>query len=197
MERRGESIIRGFDRLAEALASAPDDVELMCDHVLRDTLAAEISTDDIALLAVRLVGVAAGPLELSLPARADSVPLARHRLRAWLDAELPHLDRMTRGDLEVAWSEACTNVVRHAYGPRDASFEASARIDRSAVSMVVRDSGSWRPPRGQHGGRGLSLMRALCDQVLIDRRSDGTTVTMRRALPDVEDNGQGVAGGMV
>jgi serine phosphatase RsbU (regulator of sigma subunit)/CheY-like chemotaxis protein/anti-sigma regulatory factor (Ser/Thr protein kinase) len=182
IERRGESITRGFDRLCDALASAPDDVEQICDHVLGETLAAEISTDDVAVLAVRLLGAAPGPLQLSLPARAESVPLARHRLRAWLAAEVPELDRMTRGDLEVAWSEACTNVVRHAYGPRDAMFEATASLDEAAVSLVVRDRGGWRPPRGRQGGRGLNLMRELCDQVLIDRGSDGTTVTMRRAV---------------
>jgi len=123
------------------------------------------------------------------------VPLARHRLRAWLTAEVPQLDRMTRGDLEVAWSEACTNVVRHAYGPGDASFEASATLEDSAVSMVIRDSGGWRPARGRHGGRGLVLMRQLCDQVLIDRRTDGTTVTMRLVLPDDADTNDHSASG--
>ena len=47
-----------------------------------------------------------GPLELTLPASPDSVPLARHRLRAWLNANAPDLDplitirprgRMVRG----------------------------------------------------------------------------------------------------
>ncbi len=186
VERRRESITLGFDRLRDALRSAPDDVDALCDHVLRETVAEHTSTDDIALLAVRLLGVASGPLRLTLPARAESVPLARHRLRAWLATEVPQLDRMAVGDLEVAWSEACSNVVRHAYGPHDATFEAAASVDESAISLVVHDSGGWRPPRGRHGGRGLTLMRALCDEVLIDRRTDGTTVTMRRTLPDAE-----------
>ncbi len=183
VERRGESITVGIDRLRDALASAPEDVEALCDHVLRETRAQDGNTDDVALLAVRLLAEPAGPLQLTLPARPESVPLARHRLRAWLAAEFPDLDRMTRGDLEVAWSEACTNVVRHAYGPRDAVFAASASVADGTISLVVSDSGGWRPPRGRYGGRGLALMRQLCDEVLIDRRADGTTVTMRRALP--------------
>ena len=186
VERRGESITVGFERLREALASAPDDVDALCDHVLRETGAEGVNTDDVAMLAVRLLGAASGPLQLSLPARPESVPLARHRLRAWLAAEMPGLDRMTRGDLEVAWSEACTNVVRHAYGPRDATFEASATLANGVISLVVSDTGGWRPPRGRHGGRGLALMRQLCDEVLIDRQADGTTVTMRLALPEAE-----------
>jgi anti-sigma regulatory factor (Ser/Thr protein kinase) len=92
---------------------------------------------------------------------------------------------MARSDLEVAWSEACTNVIRHAYGPVDASFDATAARDGDAVSLEVRDTGQWRPPRGQHGGRGIALMRHLCDDVRVDRRAEGTTVTMRRSLEGV------------
>jgi serine phosphatase RsbU (regulator of sigma subunit)/CheY-like chemotaxis protein/anti-sigma regulatory factor (Ser/Thr protein kinase) len=186
VERRGESITLGFDRLREAFAGAPDDVEAICEHVLAETVAEQVSDDDVALMAVRLLATRSGPLELTLPARAESVPLARHRLRAWLAAEVPKVDPVIQGDLEVAWSEACTNVVRHAYGPASATFEAGASVDGSAISLQVRDSGGWRPPRGGHGGRGLMLMRKLCDQVLIDRRDDGTTVTMRRVLSRVD-----------
>jgi anti-sigma regulatory factor (Ser/Thr protein kinase) len=92
----------------------------------------------------------------------------------------------------VAWSEACTNVIRHAYGPGDATFQASAARDGDAVALQVRDTGQWRPPRGQHGGRGIALMRELCDEVHVDRRSEGTTVTMRRAVgPSTADTPPG------
>ncbi len=182
VERRRESISTGFDRLREAFAQAPAEVEELCDYVLERTVTEQASHDDIALLAVRVLGPPLGALELVLPAQATSVPLARHRLRVWLSENVPELDRMARGDLEVAWSEACTNVIRHAYGPGDATFEAAATRDSDAVLLQVRDTGQWRPPRGQHGGRGIALMRELCDEVQLDRRSDGTTVTMRRAL---------------
>ncbi|HET8976804.1 MAG TPA: SpoIIE family protein phosphatase [Solirubrobacteraceae bacterium] len=182
VERRGESITDGFDRLSAAFASAPVAVEEICDHVLAQTVAQRNSHDDVALLAVRLLAAVSGPLTMNLPARAASVPLARHRLRAWLAAEVPEIDRMTAGDLEVAWSEACTNVVRHAYGPRDATFEASASRLGDEITLRVRDSGSWRPPRGGHGGRGLALMRHLSDEVIVDRGEDGTTVTIKRLL---------------
>ena len=182
VERRRESINTGFDRLRAAFRRAPTDVEALCDHVLERTVSEQVSHDDIAVLAVRVLGPPLGALELTLPAKARSVPLARHRLRVWLEENVPELDRMSRGDLEVAWSEACTNVIRHAYGPGDASFEATAARDGDAVSLQVRDTGQWRPPRGQHGGRGIALMRQLCDDVRVDRRADGTTVTMRRSL---------------
>jgi serine phosphatase RsbU (regulator of sigma subunit)/anti-sigma regulatory factor (Ser/Thr protein kinase) len=190
VERRRESINTGFDRLRDAFTRAPSDVEELCDYVLERTVTEQASHDDIALLAVRVLGPPVGSLELTLPAKAASVPLARHRLRTWLNETVPELDAVARSDLEVAWSEACTNVIRHAYGPGDATFDATAARDEDAVSLQVRDRGQWRPPRGQHGGRGISLMRLLCDDVRIDRRSDGTTVTMRRSLEQARDGGR-------
>jgi serine phosphatase RsbU (regulator of sigma subunit)/CheY-like chemotaxis protein/anti-sigma regulatory factor (Ser/Thr protein kinase) len=184
VERRRESISVGLERLSEALCTAPADVEALCDHVLAQTIGVHPSDDDVALLAVRLLPQPTGPLKLLLPAQADSVPLARHRLRDWLELNVPVLDRVTRTDLEVAFSEACTNVVRHAYGPGDATFSASVTLGESAVALEIRDSGSWRPPRGEHGGRGLFLMQQLCDELLIDRRPDGTTIRMERQLSD-------------
>jgi serine phosphatase RsbU (regulator of sigma subunit)/DNA-binding response OmpR family regulator/anti-sigma regulatory factor (Ser/Thr protein kinase) len=182
VERRGESISVGFERLAHAFATAPAGADALCDHVLEKALSEQGRHDDVALLAIRLLPVPTGPLHLTLPAVADSVPLARHRLRAWMTANLPELDAVTRGDLEVAWSEACTNVVRHAYGPRDATFTAAAAIESDGVVLRVADYGHWRPPRGEYGGRGLPLMRELCDEVVIERRPDGTTVNLRRSL---------------
>ncbi|MFL5862815.1 MAG: SpoIIE family protein phosphatase [Solirubrobacteraceae bacterium] len=182
VERRGESISTGFDRLQEAFTHAPSDVEELCDFVVQHTVSELESDDDIAVLAVRFVGPPLGALQLTLPASAGSVPLARHRLRVWLDENAPQLDAMARGDLEVAWSEACTNVVRHAYGPVEATFDAYAAREGDTVSLEVRDTGQWRPPRGRHGGRGIMLMRHLCDEVNVDHRSDGTTVTMRHSL---------------
>jgi serine phosphatase RsbU (regulator of sigma subunit)/CheY-like chemotaxis protein/anti-sigma regulatory factor (Ser/Thr protein kinase) len=182
VERRRESINTGFDRLREAFTNAPTDVEELCDFVLERTVSEQASHDDIAVLAVRVLGPPLGALQLALPAKASSVPLVRHRLRVWLNENVPELDVVARCDLEVAWSEACTNVIRHAYGPGDATFEATAARDGEAVSLQVRDTGQWRPPRGQHGGRGIALMRELCDEVRVDRRSEGTTVTMRRAF---------------
>ncbi len=183
VERRGESISVGLDRLHRALRHAPADVESLCDHVLAQTIGTQATDDDVALLAVQLLPETDGPLELVLPAQAGSVPLARHRLRRWFELNVPTLERELRADLEVAFSEACTNVVRHAYGPRDATFGASVTVASGVVTIEIRDTGRWRPPRGEHGGRGLLLMRQLCDRVDIDRRPDGTTVRMQRDVP--------------
>ncbi len=183
VERRGEPITDSFDRLLDALAEAPAEVELLCEHVLRQTATEQGRDDDVAVLAVQLVDASVGTLDLRLPATAQSVTLARHRLRDWLEENAPELDPVSRVDLEVAWSEACSNVVRHAYGPAEASFDATASREGNLLRMTVRDTGQWRSPAGHSGGRGLPLMEVLSDELLIDRQPGSTTVTMIRQLP--------------
>ncbi|HEY2437163.1 MAG TPA: SpoIIE family protein phosphatase [Solirubrobacteraceae bacterium] len=193
VERRRESIDVGLERLSTALAGASGGVEEICDHVLEHTAAGHSAEDDVAVLAVRLLAAPAGLLDLTLPAVSASIPLVRHRLRSWLEAQAPPLDRMARADLEVAWSEACTNVVRHAYGPSEATFNARASLEPDSVVLQVRDHGSWRPPRGGHGGRGIRLMEELSDELEIERGVEGTTVTMRRRLEPAQPDAPRIA----
>jgi serine phosphatase RsbU (regulator of sigma subunit)/DNA-binding response OmpR family regulator/anti-sigma regulatory factor (Ser/Thr protein kinase) len=182
VERRAEPIDEGIARLRQALSEAPADAEALSDHVIARVLADRPGSDDVAMLAMRLLGAPEGALELSLPAVSGSVTIARHRVREWLRVNAPELDRDARSDLEVALTEACSNVVRHAYGPADASFQVTALREGDAVALAITDQGHWRPPRGDHGGRGLVLMRALCDDVQIEKASEGTTVSLRRRL---------------
>jgi anti-sigma regulatory factor (Ser/Thr protein kinase) len=182
VERRDESMETGFDRLRTALHEGPRDVEALCDHVLEQSLGDHPSHDDVAVLIVRLLGQPVGPLDLTFPATAESVPVVRHRLRAWLSATAEAVDAAVAQDLELACSEACTNAVRHAYGPADATFSVRADLHDGEVVLEVRDQGSWREPRGAQGGWGLRLIRAVCDAVEVDRRRDGTRVHMHRDL---------------
>jgi anti-sigma regulatory factor (Ser/Thr protein kinase) len=46
----------------------------------------------------------------------------------------------------------------------------------------VRDTGSWRDKRGEHRGRGLSIIEQLMDHVDVTAEESGTVVTMRRRL---------------
>src|SRR5436305_1648570 len=110
-----------------------------------------------------------------MPGQAPSPSPAR-------DTRAPEADALTRADVELGCSEACSNVVRHAYGPADAAFEMRAGLHAGTVELRISDRGRWREPRGRHGGRGISLMRALFEEVVFDQNPDGTTVTLRRQL---------------
>jgi anti-sigma regulatory factor (Ser/Thr protein kinase) len=184
VERRDEDLGRGFARLSEAFTQAPGEAEAICDHILSHTVGEHAGQDDLAMLVVRSLAVDAGGLELTVAARPDSVPLVRHRVRAWLAHVAPGLDAATSGDIELVCSEACSNVVRHAYGPTESMFRVSLSLVDDVLKLRISDQGRWRPPRGQHGGRGLTLMRALVDELQIDQRPNGTTITMRHALPE-------------
>jgi anti-sigma regulatory factor (Ser/Thr protein kinase) len=51
------------------------------------------------------------------------------------------------------------------------------------IALVV-DTGRWRAPRGRFRGRGITLMRALSDEVTIDRTDTGTRVRIRRTTEE-------------
>lgn len=52
VERRGESIDDGFDRLERAASVGPSDLEAFCDYVIAEMIG-DASPDDVALLALR------------------------------------------------------------------------------------------------------------------------------------------------
>jgi len=184
VERRDESIDVGFERLRDVLRDGPDDasVEELCDLVLDRALADHPGQDDVAVLAVRLLGQSSEPLALNLPATNDSVTAARHQLRAWLRVAAPELDLTVARDLELACSEASTNAVRHAYGPGDATFSLRAELIADQIVLEVLDHGSWREPLREQGGWGLRIIRAVCDSVEVERGPTGTRVRMSQPL---------------
>jgi anti-sigma regulatory factor (Ser/Thr protein kinase) len=117
---------------------------------------------------------------MTLPAEPEALITARRALRNWL-AEVG-VDPEALYDITLATGEACTNAIEHAYAPGEASFDLEARRGEDDVTVLVRDYGAWREPRGQNRGRGLKLMQTLMDDVAVRREDSGTTVELRRAL---------------
>jgi anti-sigma regulatory factor (Ser/Thr protein kinase) len=169
----------------KTLAADPgEDLEVLCDHLLDSMVTDEVS-DDIALLALRQVPLAAGPLFLRLPAEPQVLAPLRQTVRRWLreiDADPRIVD-----DVLVASGEAFANAIQHAYGAKDGLFEVSLVLSDGAVEVTIRDLGSWRPSSGsgraaRRGGLGQRLMRELMDSVNVDSGPEGTVVRMRRSL---------------
>src|SRR3954447_26680642 len=79
-------------------------------------------------------------VKLTLPARPENVSVIRHVLGAFAEAlRLP--DELVE-DLRLAVTEACTNVVRHAYSPElPGPVEISIRPSAACVDVVVADYG--------------------------------------------------------
>src|SRR6201994_4992874 len=90
------------------------------------------------LRSLPVMAQAATDVKLTLPARPENVSVIRHVLGAFAEAlRLP--DELVE-DLRLAVTEACTNVVRHAY-PADlpGPVEISIRPEEDHVSVIVAD----------------------------------------------------------
>jgi anti-sigma regulatory factor (Ser/Thr protein kinase)/putative methionine-R-sulfoxide reductase with GAF domain len=179
IERRGSQFSEGEAALVEAAMAAPDDPELMCRTIIeRLTQGIEVA-DDIAVLAVRSVGLSE-LLEFEVPAEAEQLATVRHLIRRWVTVNGGTDDDCSA--FAIAVTEACANSVEHAYGPGDASIQLKAALVDGLATVTIRDRGAWREPRGGNRGRGIPVMREFVDDVSIDAEDQGTTVELRRRV---------------
>jgi serine/threonine-protein kinase RsbW len=119
-------------------------------------------------------------VRLSLPARPENVAVIRHMLGAF--AEPLRLPPALVEDMRLAITEACTNVVRHAY--HDAEPGAMDVVIRSVgdrLELIVSDHGSGMGPSPDLSGPGLGLpmIAALADNVEFEHGAGrGSRLTM-------------------
>jgi serine/threonine-protein kinase RsbW len=112
---------------------------------------------------------------MTLPASPENIAVVRRLLCAL--GETLQIDTELLEDLRLAVTEACTNVVRHAYGDDEqGTIELVLTPIEDGVRVVVGDRGRGLGPspdtRGP--GLGLPLIAALADSVEIERRAPGT-----------------------
>ena len=107
-------------------------------------------------------------VRLSLPREVDSVPAVRRLLRCALSTI--RVDGQAGADLEIALTEACANVVKHATGAD--GFEVRLDVGEDHCSIDVVDDGTGFEPGAatapdavSEHGRGLFLIRALAENV--------------------------------
>jgi GAF domain-containing protein/anti-sigma regulatory factor (Ser/Thr protein kinase) len=181
VERRGEAIDVGLERLRTAAEEGPSDPERLVEHVLSRLVGVNERGDDIALLAVRLLAVAPTPLELDLPNDVRSLDLVRDALRVWLQPA-PVTQSEAHEIVLAAW-EACANAIEHPEQPRAGSFQLAAELVNSTVRVSVRDSGRWLPETERSDrGLGLRLIRCAMSSVEIEATEEGTLVRLEKAL---------------
>ena len=127
-------------------------------------------------------------LALTLPRDEQTVPVARHIVRNAMEqvgVEVTCVD-----DMELALSEACTNVLVHS-GPGDQYVVRLDLEDRLGLIRVIDVGRGFDSAGLQAGGtlpedergRGLGLMQALVDRVDFTSRAEaGTVVTLEKVL---------------
>jgi serine/threonine-protein kinase RsbW len=143
-------------------------------------------------------------VRLTLPARAEGVAVVRQALAGMADALA--FDQAVLADMKMAVSEACTNVVVHAYEDDDGMLEVDMMADEVGLTIRVRDHGAGiRPQAGRSHegpalGLGLPLIAALTDAFeLRGGTGQGTEVRMtfhyaREGDPAEQNPVQGTVG---
>jgi serine/threonine-protein kinase RsbW len=111
---------------------------------------------------------------MTLPREARNVPVVRRTVATALESA-GVTDECVE-EVQVALSEACTNVFQHA--GEGAAYEVVINIGDEQLTMDVLDSGSGfgnldgaasaLPDLDAEGGRGIALMRALSDRAVFD-----------------------------
>jgi serine/threonine-protein kinase RsbW len=115
-------------------------------------------------------------MELALPARAENIAIVRHAFGALGEAFA--IDDEVVSDIRLAVTEACTNVVVHAY-PDDSEgpLEVSATLTDDELTVLVRDEGPGIVPRPDSPGLGLGLplIASLTEGMQLGHGEDGRT----------------------
>lgn len=106
-------------------------------------------------------------VHIRLQSTPETLTLVRGALGAL--AEALALDPEFLDDLKTAISEACNNVVMHAYGGGPGPLDVSLHVTSASIVAVIADEGQGLPELAQSDdgthGVGFPLMRALSDSV--------------------------------
>jgi serine/threonine-protein kinase RsbW len=126
----------------------------------------------------------------------ENVSLVREVL-AGLAGVLPLADGQL-DDVKTVVSEACNNVVLHAYSGARGPLEVEIRLAADGLEVAVRDSGGGLHPRAatpdEIEGIGIPVIRALSDRVeFSDADGRGTEVRMQFDVPGARDLAAGPA----
>jgi serine/threonine-protein kinase RsbW len=135
----------------------------------------------------------AGRIELSFPAHSRYLVLARLSLAGI--APVARLDEDELADLKLAVTEACANAVRHAYPDEvGGAVHLRVHIEPGTLTIEVADEGrgldeeamrTWDAASMRERGMGLSIMRAVTDDLEIDSKPEaGTVVRLVKRLSD-------------
>ena len=116
-------------------------------------------------------------ISLKLESSPETLTLVRGMLGGV--AELLQLDPELLDDLKTAVSEACNNVVMHAYEGASGPLEICMLVSSEAIEVLVRDQGRGipvlTPSDDRLQGVGIPIMRALAQQTAFRPLQDGGT----------------------
>jgi serine/threonine-protein kinase RsbW len=138
------------------------------------------------------IGATPSPVRLSLPAQPRNIAVVRRALEAI--AEELALPRRLIEDMRLAVTEACTNVVRHAYDDHERDSATAMRVDllpsEDGMEVIVEDRGRGLGPSPDASGPGLGLplIAALTSALEVSHGTDarGSRVAMSFSPASIE-----------
>jgi serine/threonine-protein kinase RsbW len=138
--------------------------------------------------------VTAQALQLTLPATAENVMVVRQAVAGL--GEALSLSGSRIADLKTVVTEACNNVVLHAYDDEPGPLEVTAEPRSGELEVQVADEGRGFRPRANEGGAslglGLPLIAALSDSFEVSGgagQGSRTTIRFGYAPPEFSTNG--------
>ncbi len=191
-----KDILIGLERITKA---AGETAQYPAPHLARALVERSLSgamrrDDSLALVLRRRIAKVSdsaprlGAFEYRFSPSLATVPLARHLFGDWL--EHLALDESERDDLLLVASELCSNAVRHASG-KPGALAMRAWAEGDAVVVEVEDDGAGMelshrledPDLDAETGRGIYVVRALTDDLTVQRVDERTVVrAIRRAI---------------
>jgi anti-sigma regulatory factor (Ser/Thr protein kinase) len=187
VERRGERLQTRLQALFDAGRSlAGVAIEDVSDRLVSALGVESSREDDVAVLAVRLLGKQAAGFRRVFPAHPEELRALRVAMRAWLDEHA--LGAAAGHALLLAVGEASANAIEHAYAEGE-SGEVGVEIAVAGdgdLLVEVRDSGRFRAASAPspERGRGTEIMRGLTEDFRREATAAGTTVRFRLPVGD-------------
>jgi serine/threonine-protein kinase RsbW len=134
--------------------------------------------------------VSADDLRLTVLSRAENVAVVRHAVAGLAEALGMH--RAGIDDLKIIVTEACMNVVAHAYEEEVGPLEVEASRDGDSLVVVVADHGGGFRPRAESDHEslrlGLPLIAALASKFEISGGpGHGTRVAIEMGLAEAKE----------
>ena len=129
-------------------------------------------------------------VQLKFPADTGELAAMRQDARAFLlDADVPEMEAEL---MVLALDDACTNIIRHAYG---GSTQRTIRLRmerlRRGIRCTLRDYGRSCDPAQirsreltdfRPGGLGVRILHSAFEHVLYEPKRRGTLLTLTKAL---------------
>ncbi|HKE01758.1 MAG TPA: ATP-binding protein [Planctomycetota bacterium] len=137
----------------------------------------------------------AEPLRFAMPGVLEEVPKARHKVATWLSkAGAP---KRVANEIGLALTEVCNNAIEHGTATKTRPMHLTAAIEGGIVAIEflgdhggsaqrLDESFTWAalPDSGHDRGRGLYLIRAYVDELIVDSTRDGRLrIRLLKRLP--------------